>query len=50
MKNRCPMVPITIEPQECIEDKCYFWDVAHGQCKWMSTKGKNRFPKNADIL
>jgi hypothetical protein len=35
---KCPMVCITREPQECIEDKCCFWDVDHGKCKWMETK------------
>ena len=32
------MVSITREPHDCIEDKCYFWDLDHGKCKWMSTK------------
>ena len=29
----CPMVLRTREPQECIEDKCYFWK--DGKCSWM---------------
>jgi len=37
-KMKCPMVSITRDPQDCIEDKCYFWDLDHGKCKWMSTK------------
>jgi len=44
-----PMVSITREPQDCIEDKCYFWDLGHGKCKWMSTKWKNWFAKNVGI-
>jgi hypothetical protein len=35
---KCPMVSITRKPQDCIEDKCYFWDLDRGKCKWMSTK------------
>jgi len=35
---KCPMVSITREPQDCIEDKCYFWDLDHCKCKWMETK------------
>jgi hypothetical protein len=38
MKNRCLMVPITIELQEYIEDKCYFLDLGLCKCKWMQTK------------
>jgi hypothetical protein len=34
----CPMVSINREPQDCIEDKCYFWDLDHCKCKWMLTK------------
>jgi len=37
-KMKCPMVSITRDPQDCIEDKCYFWDLGHSKCKWMSTK------------
>jgi len=33
-----PMVSITREPHDCIEDKCYFWELDHGKCKWMETK------------
>jgi len=33
---KCPMVSITRETQDCIEDKCYFWELDH--CKWMQTK------------
>ena len=47
---KCPMVLITREPQDCIEDKCYFWDSDHGKCKWMRTKWKNGFAMNVDIL
>jgi hypothetical protein len=32
---KCPMVLITREPQECIEDKCYFWNKKEKKCKWM---------------
>jgi len=35
---KCPMVYIIRESQDCIEDKCYFWDLSHGKCKWMSAK------------
>ena len=35
---KCPMVSINREPQDCIEDKCYFWEIDHNKCKWMSTK------------
>jgi len=31
---KCPMVLITREPQECIEDKCYFWNDEEKKCKW----------------
>jgi hypothetical protein len=34
---KCPLVSVTSEPQDCIEDKCYFWDVDLGKCKWMSS-------------
>ena len=46
---KCTMVYITREPQDCTEDKCYFWDFDRSKCKWMSTKWKNWFAKNADI-
>ncbi len=46
---KCPMVSITREPQDCIEDKCYFWDLDNGKCKWLSTKWKKGFALNADI-
>jgi len=46
---KCPMISITGEPQDCIEEKCYFWDLDHDKCKWMSTKWKNCFAKNVDI-
>lgn len=29
------MVAINRESQECIEEKCYFWDVKKGTCKWL---------------
>ena len=35
---KCPIVSITREPQDCIEDKCYFWELDNGKCRWMSTK------------
>jgi len=31
---KCPLVDITRVPQDCIEDKCYFWDLDHSKCKW----------------
>ena len=37
-KMKCTMVSITRDPQDCIEDKCYFWDLDCGKCKWMSIK------------
>ena len=46
---KCPLVSITREPQDCIEDKCYFWGLDNGKCRWMSTKWKKGFVKNADI-
>jgi len=33
---KCPMVSITRESYDCIEYKCYFWDLGHSNCKWMS--------------
>lgn len=33
-KMNCPMVPVTREPQECIEDKCYWWNEKDKECKW----------------
>jgi hypothetical protein len=35
---KCPLVSITKEPKDCIEDKCYFWELDNSKCKWMSTK------------
>ena len=35
---KCPMVSITAEPQDCTEDKCYFWDIEKGKCKWIETQ------------
>ncbi len=35
---KCVMVAIHQEPQECIEDKCYFWDAEKGKCKWLAEK------------
>ncbi len=32
---KCVMIPITRESQECIKDKCYFWDKEHNKCKWV---------------
>ena len=46
---KCTMVSITRDPQDCIEDKCYFWDLGHSKCKWMSTKWKNGLVKIAGI-
>ena len=37
---KCPMVSITAEPQDCTEDKCYFWDIEKGKCKWIETQWK----------
>jgi len=37
-KMKCPMVSITIKARDCIEDKCYFWELDHSKCKWMQTK------------
>jgi len=34
---KCPMVLITRDPQDCIEDECCFWDIDPGKCQWMST-------------
>jgi hypothetical protein len=34
---KCPLVSKTRETRDCIKDKCYFWDLDHGKCKWMST-------------
>jgi len=31
---KCPMVQITRDPQECTEDKCYFWNGKEKKCKW----------------
>jgi hypothetical protein len=36
--HKCPMVAIHIEPQDCIENKCCFWELDHSKCKWMQTK------------
>ncbi len=46
---KCPMITISRESQDCIEDKCYFWDLGHDKCEWMSTKWKKGFAKNVDI-
>ena len=46
---KCPLVLITRVPQDCIEDKCYFWDLDHGKWKWMSNEWKKGFAKNVDI-
>jgi len=35
---KCPMVSINRETQDCIEDKCYFWDLENSKCKWMQSK------------
>ncbi len=29
---KCPLVKIAREPNDCIEDKCYFWKNA--KCSW----------------
>ena len=39
-KMKCPMVSITRKPQDCIEDKRYFWDGEQGKCKWIETQWK----------
>jgi hypothetical protein len=31
---KCPIVLITRESQECIEEKCYFWKEKEKKCKW----------------
>ena len=36
---KCVMVDINRESQDCIEEKCYFWDGKKGRCKWL-TKNK----------
>ena len=36
--HKCPMVEIHREPQDCIKEKCYFWELDHSKCKWMQTK------------
>jgi hypothetical protein len=28
---KCVMILVNREPQDCIEDKCYFWDVKWGK-------------------
>jgi len=35
---RCVLVAIHRDPQDCIEDKCYFWDKKKGKCKWLIKK------------
>lgn len=30
----CPMVLMTRKPQDCIEEKCYFWNEKEKKCKW----------------
>jgi hypothetical protein len=37
---KCPLVYIAMESQDCLEDKCYFWEIKNGKCKWMSIKRK----------
>ena len=37
---KCVLDDIHREPQECIEDKCYFWDKERGKCKWLTKKSK----------
>jgi len=34
-KRNAPVMAIAREPQDCIEDKCYLWNLDHGKCKWM---------------
>ena len=34
----CVMVAINREPQECIKEKCFFWDIEKEMCKWLSKK------------
>ena len=46
---KCPMVSITRDAQDCIEGKCYFWNLDYSKCKWMQTIWKNGFAKNVDI-
>jgi len=33
---KCPIVSINREPQDCIEEKCWFWK--DGKCSWISIK------------
>jgi hypothetical protein len=35
---KCVMIANNRESQECIEEKCYFWDRGKGMCKWMTKK------------
>ena len=37
---KCVMIPVNREPQDCIEEKCYWWDIKQGRCKWMKTKNQ----------
>ena len=46
---KCPLISITQESQDCIEDNFYFWNLGLGKCKWMQTKWKNGFAGNVDI-
>ena len=47
---KCPLVSIKREPQECIENKCYFLEIGNNKCSWMSIKKKKEFAKKAIIL
>jgi hypothetical protein len=38
--EECVLVPITREPQPCIEDKCYKWDSEQNKCKLIVCKRK----------
>jgi len=33
-----PIGSITKEPKDCIEDKCYFWELDNNKYRWMTTK------------
>ena len=35
---KCPLILKTIESQDCIEDKYYFYKLDNSNCKWMVTK------------
>jgi hypothetical protein len=43
---KCSIVLITREPQDCIENKCYIYEIYIDKCRWLSTKWINGFVKN----